>query len=181
MKILRKTAISLICLMAVLCLAGGAAYAYSPSTGDKVLDSRLDAIDTYAAAHPDAFVTNLSVTYKVDEQTIRDSLAQGMKPADVYMSLRLGSITGTPPAELQKGFLSNPGKGWGVIAKSLGVKPGSAGFKSLKSGAVKAAGKEGKSSESGKDKSGKGNAGGNGKGGGNGGGNGGGGGGGKGK
>jgi hypothetical protein len=57
-------------------------------------------------------------------------------------------LTGTPPADLEKSYLSNPGKGWGVIAKSLGIKPGSKEFKSLKSGAEAAAGK-GKSSGSG--------------------------------
>ena len=115
--------------------------AFTPSTGDKVLDTRLDAINTYAAKDQEAFVSGLSSTYHVDRTTLEGMLNQGMSPADVYMTLRLGNVPGQTPEQVEKAYLNNPGKGWGVIAKSLGIKPGSPEFRSLKSEASAFTGK----------------------------------------
>jgi hypothetical protein len=127
--------ISLMCIHFAFAAGGGIALAFTPSTGDKVLDSRLDAINSYAAKDQNAFVAKLSATYHVSQTEIEGMLQQGMTPADVYMSLRVAKITNKTPDQVEKGFLHNPGKGWGVIAKSLGIKPGSKDFKSLKDGA----------------------------------------------
>jgi hypothetical protein len=166
--------VSLICLLAVL-VAGGTALALTPSTGDKVLDSRLDAINTYAEENHEAFVSGISETYNVDRMQVEGMLEGGMTPADVYMMLRSAEVTGQSTEMVEKAYLSNPGKGWGVISKSLGIKPGSEEFKSLKSGTdvftgkdMTAAGGKAKSKDTGKtgkgsDKSGGSNKGGGGK------------------
>lgn len=143
--------ISLICLQAALVAGAGTALALTPSTGDKVLDTRLDAINTYAENNHDAFVSGISETYHVDKMQVEDMLQQGMTPADVYMTLRTAEVTGQPPEVVEKAYLSNPGKGWGVISKSLGINPGSEEFKSLKSGSDSFTGKD-KSAASGKAK-----------------------------
>ena len=54
--------------------------------------------------------------------------------ADAYMVLRLGEMSGQPTEEVIKRYKSDKGKGWGVLAKSLGIKPGSQEFHALKSG-----------------------------------------------
>jgi hypothetical protein len=117
------------------------AFALTPSTGDKVLDSRLDAVNAYAEKDKDSFVTNLSTTYGVDKEKVEGMLNKGMTPADVYMTLRVAQVTGQPYGQVEKGYLYNKAKGWGVIAKSLGIKPGSEDFQSLKSGASDITGK----------------------------------------
>jgi hypothetical protein len=118
------------------------AFALTPSTGDKVLDNRLDAVNAYAEKDMDSFVTNISTTYHVDTETVQGMLNKGLTPADVYMTLRVAQLTGQPPAQVEKGYLHNKAKGWGVIAKSFGIKPGSKDFQSLKTGARGITGKE---------------------------------------
>jgi hypothetical protein len=132
----------LTCLLAVILVAGKAPLAFSPTTGDKVLDSRLDAVNAYATRDKEAFLSGLGSAYHVDRSTLQSMLDEGMTPADVYMTLRVARITGQTPEQVGKAYLSNPGKGWGVISKSMGIKPGSDGFKSLKSGAEALTGKD---------------------------------------
>jgi hypothetical protein len=59
-----------------------------------------------------------------------------MEPADIYMTVELAMISGTPVDRVVEIYRVNQGKGWGVIAKQLGIKPGSAAFKALKNKAV---------------------------------------------
>lgn len=55
-------------------------------------------------------------------------------PGDVFMSLRIGKIAGIHHDIVVREFKKNRGKGWGVIAKNLGIKPGSREFHELKKG-----------------------------------------------
>ncbi len=142
MKSMKWTVVSLICLLAAFAAVSGTALALTPSTGDKVLDARLDAINDYAANDREAFVAGVCKTYNMDQTKVEGMLDQGMTPADVYMALRIAVVTGQSPEAVEKAYLSNPGKGWGVIAKSLGIKPGSKEFKSLKDGTESITGKE---------------------------------------
>ena len=43
-----------------------------------------------------------------------------------------------PPEHVVDQYRKNKGQGWGVIAKSLGIKPGSAEFHALKEGRLSA-------------------------------------------
>jgi hypothetical protein len=61
-----------------------------------------------------------------------------MVTADVYMAPEVAKISGKPIVEVVQSYKSNKGKGWGVIAKNLGIKPGSKEFKVLKNGASEA-------------------------------------------
>jgi cobalamin biosynthesis protein CbiG len=51
-----------------------------------------------------------------------------MEPADVYMTLELAEIANTSVDDIVSVYKANRGKGWGVIAKELGIKPGSDEF-----------------------------------------------------
>jgi hypothetical protein len=51
-----------------------------------------------------------------------------------YVVLRLGEISGQPTEDVIKKYKSGKGQGWGALAKSLGIKPGSKEFKELKNG-----------------------------------------------
>ena len=50
------------------------------------------------------------------------------------MVLRLGEMSGHPADYVIKQYRTGRGKSWGALAKSLGVKPGSAEFHALKNG-----------------------------------------------
>jgi hypothetical protein len=64
-----------------------------------------------------------------------------MDPADVFMTLELGVLTGKPFEEIANVYKVKKDKGWGVIAKELGIKPGSPEFHQLKNKAKKNKGK----------------------------------------
>ena len=48
--------------------------------------------------------------------------------------LRLEEMSGLPTEDVIEEYKSNKGKGWGRLAKSLGIKPGSREFHALKRG-----------------------------------------------
>ncbi|MBE0602055.1 MAG: hypothetical protein IH611_00310 [Deltaproteobacteria bacterium] len=50
------------------------------------------------------------------------------------MVFRTGQVSGRPHEVVLDEYRANQGKGWGVMAKNLGIKPGSAEFHSLKKG-----------------------------------------------
>ena len=56
------------------------------------------------------------------------------KPADAYVALRLGEMSGKPIDVVTEQYRTKKGQGWGALAKSLGIKPGSKEFHALKRG-----------------------------------------------
>ena len=50
------------------------------------------------------------------------------------MVLRLGEMSRQPTDYVIRQYRSGKGKGWGALAKSLGIKPGSSEFHALKKG-----------------------------------------------
>ena len=50
------------------------------------------------------------------------------------MVLRLGEIAGKPVEEVISNYKAGKGQGWGALAKSLGIKPGSKEFQAFKNG-----------------------------------------------
>lgn len=55
-------------------------------------------------------------------------------PADAYLLFRLGEISGGLIDLVIQKYRGSSGKGWGEVAKSLGIKPGSRQFHALKRG-----------------------------------------------
>jgi hypothetical protein len=80
------------------------------------------------------FSAKLSAQFGVPEVQVRTVIGSVKEPADAFMCLQLGQWTQKPPEQVVRVYNSHQGKGWGVIAKSLGIKPGSAEFHALKSG-----------------------------------------------
>jgi hypothetical protein len=50
------------------------------------------------------------------------------------MVFQLGQMARTQPEKVMQVYTPNKKKGWGAIAKELGIKPGSAEFHALKAG-----------------------------------------------
>ena len=55
-------------------------------------------------------------------------------PADAFMILQLGEMAHVAPAVVLQKYQRSKGKGWGNLAKELGIKPGSPEFHALKRG-----------------------------------------------
>jgi hypothetical protein len=114
-------------------LAGDAGSEPWGRTGDKTLDSTLEKINTAANADPDGFIQQLSSRLKVGEQDIRQAQeTYGLGAADTFMATALANATHRPVLSVAKQYTANQGKGWGVLAKDLGIKPGSRVFHQLK-------------------------------------------------
>lgn len=56
------------------------------------------------------------------------------EPADAFMVFQLGQLARQPTDRVLQVYQSGEGKGWGAMAKDLGIKPGSPEFHALKRG-----------------------------------------------
>lgn len=96
------------------------------------LESFLDEIELRASKDMGSFRADLRLTFDVSNGTL-DGLFEVMsKPSDVYMCLRISEVAGQPVDRVVEEHQQHKGQGWGVIAKNLGIKPGSEEFHALK-------------------------------------------------
>jgi hypothetical protein len=91
-------------------------------------------LNVQAEADPSGFRARLGVRFKIGDVEIKTVLSNVEKPADAYMVLRLGEMSKQPTDYVINQYKSSKGKGWGALAKSLGIKPGSNEFHALKRG-----------------------------------------------
>ena len=118
-----------------LVLVGGLTYGLDPSfaTGDRKLNSTLEQLNIAAGADPDAFIKRLSSVHNFPEQELRRaSETYGLGGADLFMATALAREIHRPVYSVAEEFKQNQAKGWGAIAKDLGIKPGSSEFHQLK-------------------------------------------------
>ena len=123
-----------------LVLTGGQAYGLGTQppgvTGDRGFDSILQNLSVSASADPDGYYRDLSARNGIPEQDIRQAKDRyGLNYSDLYMASALAKATHRPILGVAEDYHQNQGKGWGVMAKQLGVKPGSDEFHAMKTGA----------------------------------------------
>jgi hypothetical protein len=87
-----------------------------------------------AEVDPGGFKARLAARFHTDDAQINAVIGTVAAAADVYMIFRLGEMCSRPPDYVLERYKSGRGKGWGVLAKSLGIKPGSKEFHALKRG-----------------------------------------------
>jgi hypothetical protein len=98
------------------------------------LDGFLNNLNIQARADESGFAARISAQFGVPEVRVRAVIGTVSAPADAFMVFQLGEMTHRPPDSVLRVYKANRGKGWGVIAKSLGIKPGSPEFHALKRG-----------------------------------------------
>jgi hypothetical protein len=98
------------------------------------LDGFLGEINVSAQKDLGGFRTDLSVTFGVSSGQVNGLFEIFDSPADVYITLRIGEVAHVKIDRVVEEYRKNKGQGWGVIAKNLGIKPGSAEFHALKQG-----------------------------------------------
>lgn len=125
---------------------------FNPRTGDVEMDGFLKEVSVKAKENINNFVSEAVDKFNVAKDKI-EGLIKIMDPGDVFMTLQTAQIVNKPVEDVAAAYQKGKDKGWGQIAKDLGIKPGSAEFHALKN---KMKGK--------KDKGEKGNGKGNGKG-----------------
>jgi hypothetical protein len=112
---------------------------FNPRTGDTMLDATLGDINLMTHGKTlDEFIANISATYNVPRVRIETLInIDKLTPGDIYMAAGVAKIMKCPFDKVIDEYKNNKGKGWGVVAKRLGVKPGSKEFHELKKGGHK--------------------------------------------
>jgi hypothetical protein len=87
-----------------------------------------------AEADLSGFRARLATRFNIGDTQITAVLSNVERPSDAYMVLRLGEMSAKPTDYVIEKYKSGKGKGWGALAQSLGVKPGSKEFHALKRG-----------------------------------------------
>ena len=90
--------------------------------------------DIRAEADTSGLRARLESRFQVGYVKIKTVLSNVERPADAYMLLRLGEMSNQPIDRVIKKYKDKKIKGWGVLANSLGIKPGSKDFHALKRG-----------------------------------------------
>ena len=80
------------------------------------------------------FRARLAARFRIGDATIDTVLRNTEYPSDAYMVFRLCEMSGRQTGPVLREYRSGRHAGWGVIAKRLGIKPGSDAFHALKNG-----------------------------------------------
>jgi hypothetical protein len=105
-------------------------------SGDIRLDTDLNSINAQAKLDLGVFKTELKTSYNISEKKLNYMGATlKMQPAEWYFALEIGKHTRKPIDEVLSVYKQHKNKGWGYIAKQMGIKPGSPAFHALKNNA----------------------------------------------
>jgi hypothetical protein len=92
----------------------------------------LDELSIHADADRNGYRISLGTRFRIGDAEVSAVLNKVDRPGDAYMVFRLSEMSGKSPAYVLSRYQHQ--KGWGVLAKQLGIKPGSREFHALKNG-----------------------------------------------
>lgn len=115
-----------------LLLIAGISFGQSYNSGDAELDASLKVVNSDANKDLPAFKLNLTKTFNVGLPDVEACFKVGMNAGDAFMAFQVANIVHRPIVDVITVYSKSKSKGWGAMAKELGIKPGSAEFHSLK-------------------------------------------------
>ena len=118
----------------IICLSF---FIFSPVLASSDLDSFIKSLNVEARADLGAFKIRLSTQFGVPVTKVEAVITSVGTPGDAYMCFRVGQVASKPVEIVTKEYQAHKGQGWGVIAKNLGIKPGSKEFHALKERDIK--------------------------------------------
>jgi hypothetical protein len=98
------------------------------------LDGFIQNLNVQARVDMGKYSVQLATQFGVPEAQVTAIIRQVDSPADAFLCLQLGRMTNKDPESVVQTYQKHKGKGWGAIAKELGIKPGSPEFHALKRG-----------------------------------------------
>lgn len=98
------------------------------------LNGFLQDVNIQARTDMGNFTLRLSKQFGVPEPDVQLIIRSVAKPADAFMILQIGQMAHAEPNAVLQTYQDNKGKGWGVLAQKMGIKPGSREFHALKRG-----------------------------------------------
>lgn len=112
-------------------------FGWNPRSGDVWVDTWLSDMNRYGSRYRDPFVDEMVRYHGAPRDLVVDLLdTRRWAPGDVYLACALASIIGRPCRYVADIWERDHAQGWGNVAKSLGIKPGSPEFHRLKKGFV---------------------------------------------
>ncbi|PCJ28329.1 MAG: hypothetical protein COA97_01470 [Flavobacteriales bacterium] len=119
-------------LPALLLLISNISFAQlSFKTGSVELDKDMATINADAKLNIKGFTIDLSVSHSIPIPKIKE-LLKIMEPAEIILAKNISIIINKPMDDVVASYKINKDKGWGQIAKEMGIKPGSPEFHALK-------------------------------------------------
>mgnify|MGYP001030609513 CR=1 FL=1 len=94
----------------------------------------LKELELSAKADPSGYAMKLATRFKIGAVEVKTVMSEVKNYSDAYMVLKLGEIAHKKPDTVIEHYNTGKNKGWGVLAKQLGIKPGSREFHKLKRG-----------------------------------------------
>jgi len=124
----------IIALLAVLAFSFIAAMGLSAQTTgeDDDLDEELSLLNQAGEEDLEGLLTKLSVEFNVDVVVLQDLSTQGYAPGEIWLALEISQATEKPLAEAILLADGVEGHGWGILAQTIGIAPGSTEFHALK-------------------------------------------------
>jgi hypothetical protein len=119
-------------LPALFLILEASAQVISFGLGDATLETSLNDIGASAKVDMVSFQAEISLSWGQPSASVQLALNQGLQPAEVYLAAAFANISGKPLTAVVELYTRDKAKGWGALAKELGIKPGSKGFKTLK-------------------------------------------------
>lgn len=102
-------------------------------TNDVELETDLNTINAKAKLDFGKFKVDIAGSYDIDEKKIEYmSVELSMEPAEIYLALEIGKLSHKSIDNVLEVYTLHKDKGWGYIAKKMGIKPGSEEFHQLK-------------------------------------------------
>ena len=98
------------------------------------LDGFLGELNSDARDDMISYRARLSAHFNMPIPEVHAIIETVAAPADAFMCLQLRLMTHKPIDVILRTYKKHKGNGWGVIARELGIKPGSEAFHALKNG-----------------------------------------------
>lgn len=125
--------------MGVAAPASAQSIGYNLRTGDVWLDQRIGEVNDYGTRYREPFISELNRNYGAPRSLLEDLLQRrGWSPGDVYYACAMARSLNVPCSDIVRDYERHraDGQGWGALAQSRGIKPGSAAFHAMKRGTV---------------------------------------------
>lgn len=99
--------------------------------GDKELETELNTLNSSAEKDLTKFKAEMKEQFGLAGAQV-DEYLKIMKPAEIILAGRIGKVSKKPVDKVVNVYRANKDKGWGYVAKEMGIKPGSPEFHALK-------------------------------------------------
>ena len=123
---------AIISVFLIFALMGAGAQVVVFGLGDADLDAGLNELNMSAKLNMPGFQAEVALTWGQPAASVTLALSQGLTPGEVYLAAALASFSHKPLNVVVDLYKKDKSKGWGALAKELGIKPGSKEFKLLK-------------------------------------------------